>query len=65
MPRGSPPVPAAFTLGIGNYGTTSDTRLPTGSGVRSNNGAKAAPALSGDILGNWRARQVAPPLTSC
>src|SRR5690606_4776582 len=32
----------------------SDTRLLTGSGVASNNGTKATPALSADILGDWR-----------
>ncbi|GAB2728890.1 rhamnogalacturonan lyase [Streptomyces bullii] len=39
---------------IDKYGTSGDTRLLTGSGVRSNNGSKATPALSGDILGDWR-----------
>ncbi|MDX2527019.1 rhamnogalacturonan lyase [Streptomyces europaeiscabiei] len=39
---------------IDKYGTSSDTRLLTGSGVSSNNGTKATPALSGDILGDWR-----------
>lgn len=39
---------------IDKYGTSSDTRLLTGSGVASNNGTKATPALSGDILGDWR-----------
>ena len=29
-------------------------RLLTGSGVASNNGTKATPSLSGDILGDWR-----------
>jgi hypothetical protein len=39
---------------IDKYGTSSDTRLLTASGVASNNGTKATPALSGDILGDWR-----------
>ncbi|GAB3979009.1 rhamnogalacturonan lyase [Actinoallomurus acanthiterrae] len=39
---------------IDKYGTSSDTRLLTGSGVASNNSTKATPALSGDILGDWR-----------
>ncbi len=39
---------------IDKYGTGSDTRLLTASGVASNNGTKATPALSGDIFGDWR-----------
>jgi hypothetical protein len=39
---------------IDKYGTGGDTRLLTGSGVGSNNGTKSTPALSGDILGDWR-----------
>ncbi|MGP3982384.1 rhamnogalacturonan lyase [Streptomyces sp. KR80] len=39
---------------IDKYGTSSDTRLLTGSSVSSNNGTKSTPALSGDILGDWR-----------
>ena len=39
---------------IDKYGTSSDTRLMTGSSVHSNNGTKATPALSGDIFGDWR-----------
>ncbi|REF98224.1 cellulose binding domain-containing protein [Asanoa ferruginea] len=39
---------------IDKYGTGGDTRLLTGSGVASNNGTKATPALAGDILGDWR-----------
>lgn len=39
---------------IDEYGTGGDTRLLTGSGVASNNGTKSTPALSGDILGDWR-----------
>ncbi|MGY0490758.1 rhamnogalacturonan lyase [Streptomyces sp. WG-D5] len=45
---------------IDKYGTSSDTRLLTGSGVHSNNGTKATPALSGDILGDWREEVVWP-----
>lgn len=39
---------------IDKYGTSGDTRLLTGSGVASNNGTKSTPALSGDLLGDWR-----------
>ncbi|AEE44490.1 cellulose binding domain-containing protein [Cellulomonas fimi] len=39
---------------IDKYGTGGDTRLLTGSDVHSNNGTKATPVLSGDILGDWR-----------
>jgi rhamnogalacturonan endolyase len=39
---------------VDKYGTSSDTRLLTGSGVTSNNGTKSTPALSGDVLGDWR-----------
>ncbi|MFB6718958.1 rhamnogalacturonan lyase [Kribbella sp. NPDC056345] len=39
---------------ISKYGTSGDTRLLTGSGVSSNNGTKSTPALSADILGDWR-----------
>ncbi|WP_381556182.1 rhamnogalacturonan lyase [Streptomyces eurythermus] len=39
---------------IDKYGTSGDTRLLTGSGVSSNNGTKSTPALSGDLLGDWR-----------
>ncbi|WP_158071102.1 rhamnogalacturonan lyase [Streptomyces sp. CB03234] len=39
---------------IDKYGTGGDTRLLTGASVASNNGTKATPALSGDILGDWR-----------
>jgi rhamnogalacturonan endolyase len=39
---------------IDKYGTSSDARLLTGSGVTSNNGTKSTPALSGDLFGDWR-----------
>ncbi|WP_406071576.1 cellulose binding domain-containing protein [Micromonospora sp. NBC_01638] len=39
---------------IDKYGTGGETRLLTGSSVASNNGTKSTPALSGDILGDWR-----------
>ncbi|GHJ52623.1 hypothetical protein Nm8I071_19300 [Nonomuraea sp. TT08I-71] len=39
---------------IDKYGTGGDTPLLTGGGVASNNGTKSTPALSGDILGDWR-----------
>ncbi|MFE4539222.1 rhamnogalacturonan lyase [Streptomyces scopuliridis] len=45
---------------IDKYGPSSDTRLLTGSGVHSNNGTKATPSLSGDILGDWREEVVWP-----
>ncbi|WP_255952774.1 rhamnogalacturonan lyase [Streptomyces odontomachi] len=45
---------------IDKYGTSSDTRLLTGSGVHSNNGTKATPSLSGDIMGDWREEVVWP-----
>ncbi|OYP10543.1 hypothetical protein CFC35_40830 [Streptomyces sp. FBKL.4005] len=45
---------------IDKYGTGADTRLLTGAGVHSNNGTKATPALSGDILGDWREEVVWP-----
>nr|WP_217281687.1 RICIN domain-containing protein [Kibdelosporangium persicum] len=45
---------------IDKYGTGGDTRLLTGSGVHSNNGTKANPSLSGDILGDWREEVIWP-----
>ncbi|MFF5533462.1 rhamnogalacturonan lyase [Streptomyces cinerochromogenes] len=45
---------------IDKYGTGGDTRLLTGAGVHSNNGTKATPSLSGDILGDWREEVVWP-----
>ncbi|GFJ88257.1 rhamnogalacturonan lyase [Phytohabitans rumicis] len=45
---------------IDKYGTASDTRLLTASGAHSNNGTKATPALSGDILGDWREEVIWP-----
>ncbi|MGY0019775.1 rhamnogalacturonan lyase [Streptomyces sp. YJ-C3] len=45
---------------IDKYGTSSDTRLLTGSGVHSNNSTKATPSLSGDLLGDWREEVVWP-----
>ncbi|WP_051049599.1 rhamnogalacturonan lyase [Nocardiopsis ganjiahuensis] len=39
---------------IDKYGPDGGTRLLTGEDVASNNGTKATPALSGDILGDWR-----------
>ncbi|MGA5308974.1 cellulose binding domain-containing protein [Micromonospora taraxaci] len=39
---------------IDKYGTGGENRLLDGSGVASNNGTKSTPALSGDILGDWR-----------
>ncbi|KUM85658.1 rhamnogalacturonan lyase [Streptomyces pseudovenezuelae] len=45
---------------IDKYGTSSDTRLLTGASVHSNNGTKATPSLSGDILGDWREEVVWP-----
>ncbi|WP_305784450.1 rhamnogalacturonan lyase [Symbioplanes lichenis] len=45
---------------IDKYGTSADTRLLTASGVHSNNGTKATPSLSGDILGDWREEVIWP-----
>ncbi|MFE1881669.1 rhamnogalacturonan lyase [Streptomyces diastatochromogenes] len=45
---------------IDKYGTSSDTRLLTGASVHSDNGTKATPSLSGDILGDWREEVVWP-----
>ncbi|MEU4426153.1 RICIN domain-containing protein [Actinoplanes sp. NPDC024001] len=39
---------------VDKYGTGGDTRLLTGSGVASNNSTKQTPAVSGDLLGDWR-----------
>ncbi|GGS56753.1 rhamnogalacturonan lyase family protein [Actinokineospora fastidiosa] len=47
---------------IDKYGTGGDTRLLTASGVHSNNGSKATPSLSGDILGDWREEVIWPTL---
>ena len=45
---------------IDKYGTSSDTRLLTGSGVHSNNGTKSTPSLSADIFGDWREEVIWP-----
>lgn len=45
---------------IDKYGTGSDSRLLTASGVHSNNGTKATPTLSGDLLGDWREEVIWP-----
>ncbi|WP_067226297.1 pectate lyase [Streptomyces sp. NBRC 109706] len=39
---------------IDKYGPDGDQRLLTAEGVASNNGTKATPVLSADILGDWR-----------
>lgn len=39
---------------IDKYGTSGDTRLLTGASVHADNGTKATPVLSGDLLGDWR-----------
>jgi rhamnogalacturonan endolyase len=39
---------------VDKYGTSADTRLLTASGVASNNSTKQTPAVSGDLLGDWR-----------
>lgn len=39
---------------VDKYGTGGDRRILTGQGVRSSNGTKATPVLSGDLLGDWR-----------
>lgn len=48
---------------VDKYGTSADTRRLTGASVHSNNGTKATPSLSGDILGDWREEVVWP--TTC
>ncbi|MGP4022465.1 rhamnogalacturonan lyase [Actinomadura sp. 3N407] len=45
---------------IDKYGPSGDTRLLTAQGVHSNNGTKAVPSLSGDLLGDWREEVVWP-----
>ena len=40
--------------------TSGETRQLTASGVHSNNGTKANPSLSGDILGDWREEVIWP-----
>ncbi|MBM2620024.1 cellulose binding domain-containing protein [Actinoplanes sp. LDG1-06] len=45
---------------IDKYGTSADTRLLTASGVHSNNGTKATPSLSADLLGDWREEVIWP-----
>src|SRR5688500_3568495 len=45
---------------IDKYGASGDTRLLTASGVHSNNGTKATPSLSGDLLGDWREEVIWP-----
>ncbi|MEV6304749.1 rhamnogalacturonan lyase [Actinoplanes sp. NPDC051861] len=45
---------------IDKYGTSADTRLLTASDVHSNNGTKATPSLSADILGDWREEVIWP-----
>ncbi len=45
---------------IKKYGTSSDTTLLSASGVHSNNGTKATPSLSADILGDWREEVIWP-----
>jgi rhamnogalacturonan endolyase len=45
---------------IDKYGTSGDTRLLTAADVHSNNGTKATPSLSGDLLGDWREEVIWP-----
>jgi rhamnogalacturonan endolyase len=45
---------------IDKYTPSGDTRLLTASGVHSNNGTKSTPALSGDLLGDWREEVIWP-----
>ncbi len=45
---------------VDKYGTAGETRLLTASGVHANNGTKATPSLSGDILGDWREEIIWP-----
>jgi rhamnogalacturonan endolyase len=39
---------------VDKYGTGGDTRLLTADGATTNNGTKSNPAISGDLLGDWR-----------
>ncbi|HEY6123546.1 MAG TPA: hypothetical protein VIV63_02755, partial [Steroidobacteraceae bacterium] len=39
---------------VDKYGTGGDTRLLTADGTTTSNGTKSNPALSGDLLGDWR-----------
>jgi hypothetical protein len=45
---------------IDKYGTSGEIRLLTASNVHSNNGTKATPSLSGDVLGDWREEVIWP-----
>lgn len=45
---------------IDKYGSSSDTRLLTASGVHSNNGTKSTPSLSADLFGDWREEVIWP-----
>ncbi|HEY0000904.1 MAG TPA: cellulose binding domain-containing protein [Actinoplanes sp.] len=45
---------------IDKYGASADTRLLTAADVHSNNGTKATPSLSGDLLGDWREEVIWP-----
>ncbi|GAB3278702.1 rhamnogalacturonan lyase [Kineosporia babensis] len=45
---------------ISKWTPTGETRLLTADGVHSNNSTKATPALSGDILGDWREEVIWP-----
>jgi hypothetical protein len=45
---------------VDKYGTSSDTRLMTGTGAHSINGTKSTPSLSGDLFGDWREEVILP-----
>jgi hypothetical protein len=45
---------------VDKYGTSSDTRLLTGTGAHSVNGTKSTPSLSGDLFGDWREEVILP-----
>jgi rhamnogalacturonan endolyase len=45
---------------IDKYGTSTDTRLLTASGVHSNNSTKANPSLTADLFGDWREEAIWP-----
>ncbi|MCE0535150.1 rhamnogalacturonan lyase [Kineosporia rhizophila] len=45
---------------ISKWSPTGETRLLTAAGVHSNNSTKSTPALSGDILGDWREEVIWP-----
>ncbi|WP_347304532.1 rhamnogalacturonan lyase [Croceibacterium sp. TMG7-5b_MA50] len=49
-----------FTISKWNWETNAATPLLSPTGMTSNNGTKATPTLSGDILGDWREELILP-----